>query len=394
MTVLEHAPAEPPPTVTPDVAVAPLRRRFRLGMRWKMLAAFGAGFTAVFVVVALVLLNWFTDEADRNLRESLRSVAVGGAQTIDADPLEGLIRAIPTRSAIAESMGELYPDGAGLLSGTPMTEETSNRYPVDDRYWALVDTLVNIRRTNPEASPYLYAYDGAGELAYVTSWAARGKPTADDSPAAGVPYLISAEDVGADAVPYLLAGLEATTEQPGSYTDEFGDWISVYTPVRDSNGTVVAGLGVDYYYTYVSEVRNQVLTTLLWVFVPSYVVLMGIVIWLSGWLTRRLGRLSNASRLVADGDYEVDLAGATESRFVDEMTDLAEVFKTMVAKVGTRERTLSQQVRVLKVEIDEQRRQQAVDEIVDSDFFAALTSKAASMRQKVRDKEAADAAGR
>ena len=71
-----------------------------------------------------------------------------------------------------------------------MTEETSLRYPVDERYWALVDSLVNIRRTNPEASPYLYAFDGTGELAYVTSWAARGKPTADDSPAAGVPYLI------------------------------------------------------------------------------------------------------------------------------------------------------------------------------------------------------------
>ena len=358
-----------------------------------MLAGFGAGFTVVFLVVALVLLNWFTGEADRNLRQTLTGIAVGGAQTIDGDPLPGLIDDVPTRDSIAESLGELYPAGAGLLTGTPMTEELSKRYPVDERYWALVDALVNIRRTNPEASPYLYAYDGAGELAYVTSWAARGKPTADDSPAAGVPYLISAEAVGAEAVPYLLGGLERTTQQPGSYTDDFGDWISVYTPVFDSNGAVVGGLGVDYYYTYVSEVRSQVITTLLWVFVPSYLILMGIVVWLSGWLTRRLGRLSAATRRVAEGDYDVDLSGATDSRFVDEMTDLAGVFKTMVAKVGIRERALSNQVQVLKVEINEQRRQQSVDEIVDSDFFAALTSKASSLRQKIRDSEAADAAG-
>ena len=393
MTILEQSPVEPLSGKTPDSTIEPTKRRIRLGMRWKMLAGFGAGFTVVFLVVALVLLNWFTGEADRNLRQTLTGIAVGGAQTINGDPLPGLIDDIPTRDSIAESLGELYPAGAGLLTGTPMTEELSKRYPIDERYWALVDALVNIRRTNPEASPYLYAYDGAGELAYVTSWAARGKPTADDSPAAGVPYLISAEAVGAEAVPYLLGGLERTTEQPGSYTDDFGDWISVYTPVFDSNGAVVGGLGVDYYYTYVSEVRSQVITTLLWVFVPSYLILMGIVVWLSGWLTRRLGRLSAATRRVAEGDYDVDLSGATDSRFVDEMTDLAGVFKTMVAKVGIRERTLSNQVQVLKVEIDEQRRQQSVDEIVDSDFFAALTSKASSLRQKIRDSEAADAAG-
>ena len=393
MTILEQSPVEPLSGKSPDGTIEPTKRRIRLGMRWKMLAGFGAGFTVVFLVVALVLLNWFTGEADRNLRQTLTGIAVGGAQTIDGDPLPGLIDDVPTRDSIAESLGELYPAGAGLLTGTPMTEELSKRYPVDERYWALVDALVNIRRTNPEASPYLYAYDGAGELAYVTSWAARGKPTADDSPAAGVPYLISAEAVGAEAVPYLLGGLERTTQQPGSYTDDFGDWISVYTPVFDSNGAVVGGLGVDYYYTYVSEVRSQVITTLLWVFVPSYLILMGIVVWLSGWLTRRLGRLSAATRRVAEGDYDVDLSGATDSRFVDEMTDLAGVFKTMVAKVRIRERTLSNQVQVLKVEIDEQRRQQSVDEIVDSDFFAALTTKASSLRQKIRDSEAADAAG-
>ena len=392
MTILEQSPVEPLSGKSPDGTIEPTKRRIRLGMRWKMLAGFGAGFTVVFLVVALVLLNWFTGEADRNLRQTLTGIAVGGAQTIDGDPLPGLIDDVPTRDSIAESLGELYPAGAGLLTGTPMTEELSKRYPVDERYWALVDALVNIRRTNPEASPYLYAYDGAGELAYVTSWAARGKPTADDSPAAGVPYLISAEAVGAEAVPYLLGGLERTTQQPGSYTDDFGDWISVYTPVFDSNGAVVGGLGVDYYYTYVSEVRSQVITTLLWVFVPSYLILMGIVVWLSGWLTRRLGRLSAATRRVAEGDYDVDHSGATDSRFVDEMTDLAGVFKTMVAKVRIRERTLSNQVQVLKVEIDEQRRQQSVDEIVDSDFFAALTTKASSLRQKIRDSEAADAA--
>ncbi len=48
------------------------------------------GFTVVFVVVALILLSWFTGEADRNLRETLRSIAIGGAETINVDPLPRL----------------------------------------------------------------------------------------------------------------------------------------------------------------------------------------------------------------------------------------------------------------------------------------------------------------
>jgi hypothetical protein len=48
-------------------------------------------------------------------------------------------------------------------------------------------------------------------------------------------------------------------------------------------------------------------------------------------------------------------------------------------------------VQVLKVEIDEVKRQQAVAEITDSDFFADLTTKAADMRARVKQ-AAADAA--
>ena len=119
MTILEQSPVEPLSGKSPDGTIEPTKRRIRLGMRWKMLAGFGAGFTIVFLVVALVLLNWFTGEADRNLRQTLTGIAVGGAQTIDGDPLPGLIDDVPTRDSIAESLGELYPAGAGLLTGTP-----------------------------------------------------------------------------------------------------------------------------------------------------------------------------------------------------------------------------------------------------------------------------------
>ena len=72
MTVLEAPPSETISDVAselpPEMASGPAQHRFRLGMRWKLLGAFGVGFTVVFVVVALILLSWFNGEADRNLR--------------------------------------------------------------------------------------------------------------------------------------------------------------------------------------------------------------------------------------------------------------------------------------------------------------------------------------
>ena len=70
--------------------------------------------------------------------------------------------------------------------------------------------------------------------------------------------------------------------------------------------------------------------------------------------------------------------------FSDEMTELANSFLAMTKKVGDRERTLTQTVQVLRVEIDQAKRKDAVSEIVDSDFFNDLTKKAGVMRAKVK----------
>jgi len=68
----------------------------------------------------------------------------------------------------------------------------------------------------------------------------------------------------------------------------------------------------------------------------------------------------------------------------DEMFTLAESFAEMAKKVGLRERSLTREVQRLKVEIDHARREEAVKEITESDFFSDLTAKAAEMRRKAR----------
>jgi hypothetical protein len=76
--------------------------------------------------------------------------------------------------------------------------------------------------------------------------------------------------------------------------------------------------------------------------------------------------------------------------FPDEMTDLARSFATMSEKIRARERSLVKQLRVLKVEIDEAKREQSVAEITESDFFTSLTAKATALRARVRELDASE----
>jgi len=366
---------------TPDLVSAstppvPEPRR-RLGMRWKLLIAFGVGFTIIFLVLAYWILQFSTDTATNKLRTTLREISEGGAATVDPVAFEQLLAHDPS-----VEIGTTYPANAGTLAGTVANDKSI--YPTFPEYWAHVNEMARIRLTNPEASPYTYALGADGTVRFVGSWGAKGYPNMGvDQPTGGRFLQDALEWVDKPTLEYFREGFAATTEQP-SYCDNLDCWISVYTPIKNAEGNTIGAIGVDYNLSYVDEVRSRVLRLLYPVFIVAYLVLLLMVFWLSGWLTRRLGRLSSATQRVADGDYAVDLTGAIKATFPDEMSELAHAFIVMVDKVGDRERTLVRQVQVLKVEIDEKQRKQAVVEIVDSDFFADLTAKAGAMRRKVK----------
>ncbi|MFQ5575499.1 MAG: hypothetical protein ACE5G8_00775, partial [Anaerolineae bacterium] len=77
-----------------------------------------------------------------------------------------------------------------------------------------------------------------------------------------------------------------------------------------------------------------------------------------------------------------DLSHLTGGTVRDEIGTLADVFQIMVAKVHRREDTLKKEVQKLRIEIDEVMRKQEVGEIIESDFFQDLKSKARQMRRR------------
>ncbi|PSR19165.1 hypothetical protein C8255_03660 [filamentous cyanobacterium CCP3] len=93
-----------------------------------------------------------------------------------------------------------------------------------------------------------------------------------------------------------------------------------------------------------------------------------------------LGIARTAANIEAE-KFELGQLGAIARR-TDEIGQLARVFDRMAQQVYSREQRLKQQVRDLRIEIDEAKRQKQVKEIVETDFFQDLTAKAQALRNR------------
>ncbi|MFN2225521.1 MAG: Crp/Fnr family transcriptional regulator [Anaerolineae bacterium] len=87
-------------------------------------------------------------------------------------------------------------------------------------------------------------------------------------------------------------------------------------------------------------------------------------------------------RQVAAGEYDTDVQQAAGQYRDPTMATLAAEFARMATHVREREEELRQEIAQLKIEIDHTKRQQQVEEIVDTDFFQDIKSKARDLRRK------------
>lgn len=91
-------------------------------------------------------------------------------------------------------------------------------------------------------------------------------------------------------------------------------------------------------------------------------------------------RVTTAAAAVEVGNFEIDGLGRIAMR-TDALGSLARVFQRMAREVQAREDRLQQQVRDLRIEIDEVRQAQKVAEITESDYFQKLRGQAAGLRR-------------
>lgn len=92
-----------------------------------------------------------------------------------------------------------------------------------------------------------------------------------------------------------------------------------------------------------------------------------------------------AQKISADENFSADLEGSalhSVTARVDELGNLAQVFKKMALDVFARTGKLKEQVQQLIIKIDEIRRKEQVSQLVESDFFSDLQKRATELRKR------------
>jgi len=352
-------------------------REMFISVRTKLMVGFSLIFTVVFAVAYYWFYIFATESAMRQITEDLVGTVKGATES-------GILGSNDTIQTInGDELGSLIAE----------VEPGPDRLTEDPRYWNQVNILCDIRRIEPRASLYTYVPgQEQGELIFITSWGRCLSRTDED-------YAFYKQSWITDNVGPNLAGMNEITLQdkspdgcmygtsgciPTIYSDTFGSWVSAFAPIKNSQGEVVAALGVDFEAGYVKEVQSQILQRIFIAFGITYGVLLFMVYAGAQLFAGPIAKLTEAAGHIGEANYETGLKVLeevqTSERFPDEVGILQGVFKAMVNKVYQREQSLRKTVEELKIQIDETKRKKQVDEIVDSDFFQSLQEKAAKMR--------------
>jgi methyl-accepting chemotaxis protein len=366
-------------------------RTIFFGLRWKLLI----GFTLLFSVVFALAFYWFftfaTQQAVNRIRTDLLDTLSGGAGLIDGDTLISLAGdGVPNANgeawlavSNADQNGTADLESLRAIALQDFSTGTTTGFSDDPRYQKLMDELQMIHNIEPRAWPYLYVKaSGEREITYIADLWARYDPSK------ATPFQFTKTSKRSyNGLNELTLRLD-DNDQFNTYTDEWGQWISAYTPVQNSAGENVGAIGIDFEANYVKQVQDAIRDRVIVAFILTYTGLFLLVFFISRTLTRPIQKLTHSAENLGDGDYSQDMTKYNSTGiFKDEIVRLADVFAMMAAKVYQREQSLRKQVETLRIEIDEAKKLKQVSEIADTDFFRELQNKAQNMRKRRSDHE-------
>jgi methyl-accepting chemotaxis protein len=329
-----------------------------LSLRYKILLPLIVLGVLIFIASYFGARNYLRSTIYNIMEEDILSIRDYVSTCMDGDVLQAL------------SSGDVqYNASAGWPRG--MT---------DPRYWEQQACLDAVYDYNPRAEIYTYYAMDETTLAYgLDQWATLFP---DESYEFGA--VIDAET---NNVEDLWFGLEDTYIYPELEYDEEVDvyYYAAAAPLQNSRGEVIGGLSIFLDAGWAVENLQTLSTNLLVIFIAIFALITVLVLVITRKTTSELTALKNASMRVADGDYTP--ITLKPHKLNDEVSTLAQLFNTMLDKVHTREETLQHEVEELKVQIDMEKRQKDVKEIVESEFFQDLKQRASEVRKQRSKKE-------
>jgi len=320
-----------------------------ISLRYKLLIGFTFVFSLAFIGVYYWFYNYSTATATSKIREDLLETLHGAIEAIDGNEFEQLVN-------------EGIADKSGVPSQNPLYQRHQG--------W-----LIDIHGVEPDAfNTYTYI---RGEDPDEVLWV--GDNYREILPEQATTFL---ESYTRTPDSLILEGFKGETVNMNFYQDPWGEHVSAYGPIKNSVGEVVGAVGIDFKANYVRQVQQEIRRNMFVSFGLVYITLFILVYVFSRLLADPIRKLTRAARRVGEGEYEQDFISFGNQRFPDEIGILAQSFSSMTEKVYQRELKLRLQVEKLKIEIDESKRSKQVEEIVETDFFRDLQSKADQMRKR------------
>jgi len=340
------------------------RKPIFVSLRAKLIGVLALLFVLAFAAIFFWLDDFVTNLMMSSLRTDLIATASTAANSIDGDMHENLI---------------------------------TNGVIDDDAYTQIADLLRLIKRANPKASG-VYTYvkfpaDDEYTIRLVVSAALPPGAESADIAVDTVDQSLSSCKIPpssrpdmlvtySDTSPEMLAGVYESGSDKDLWSDDWGTWLSGYAPIHNAAGEPVGAVGVDMCAAEVIRLQENIRRNTLFAMSGAVVLLIILVGLIATGVTRPVSELTDMADLIGVGDYEVDLSRLYTTRIQDEVDKLASVFELMIGKVAEREKSLRKRVKQLEIMIDDSKRSEQVNEIVDSDFFRDLQEKAQSARER------------
>ena len=339
---------------------------------------FAIVYTLIFSVIFIAFFIWFSNYAvnvaKTRISASLQNALIAGASRIRGEDVVGLYQT-------AEP---------SLFSDRGDDDPSNDVYYTDDpRFWQIAEWLNSVRVVDPNAFPWVYIHSNQPDdpygFYYVVDGLALTDPLSPDT-------LNFKEHFDADDANDPMLNLTETAV----YLDDPYEWrdtslVSGYTPIHDTDGNIVAGLGIDYQAHYIVDIEREVRNLAIPAFIITYIVMFVLVYLSSRLLSRPIVRLTRVAESIGEGNYNQDFSKVRTHRFPDEIDTLSNVFEMMIGKIAQREEKLKQKVADLQIQIDQTKRDEHVKEIVENDFFQSLQSKASEMRTRRQQEQAPEA---
>ncbi len=331
-------------------------------LKIKIWLAFIFVFTPVFVLSYL----WFYQYTSKSVFDTITldlTETISGA--IDGMDVEGFLQLFEEEST----------NDPRCIS--ELNSEENGYYPENPLYWEHVEWLRTVQSVAPTTRMYTYI-DGIekGEIIAI------GSTGVFRDPRGGFRFCQRYTSTSSRIYDGLTERIDAWEE----YDDQkFGNWITTYMPITNADGNRVGAIGVDISADYIGEVRSGILRSGTIAFIGSYLLITILVFITSNIITKPLLNLTDIAEQIGEGNYDLDISAQTKrSDFMDEIDKLSSVFEIMVSKVRKREQTLRKRVSQLEIMVDNTKRQEEVKQIVESDFFQDLQSKAKNMRKQFK----------